>query len=140
MINSGDARKAGEAGGLDVQPRAEARVTTTVLLPAEALTIVAPQPEMLSQLNVELVLGIPSRVYLELLREPGCTVAVTNVGKLRLVDRNTFRSWLEARGKAKRAAAAASGTAPQDDEALSEEELARLGVKPAPRMAVARRR
>jgi len=125
----------------DVRSRMTARVTTTVMLPPDALTIVAPAPEMISQINVEQVLGIPARTYLELLREPECTVTVTSIGKLRLVDRNKFRSWLEVHGKARRTAAAAgaSGAATIDDDMLTVEEQARLGIKPAPRAAAGRR-
>jgi hypothetical protein len=119
--------------------RTMARVTTTVSLPPDALTVVAPSPEMISQINVEQVLGIPSRIYLELLREPGCSVTVTAVGKLRLVDRYVFRKWLEARGKTKRVtgAATASNAAPpaEDDDMLTVEEQVRLGIKPAPKAA-----
>ncbi len=128
------------AGGVfDARSRMTARITTTVMLPADALTIVAPSPEMISQVNVEQVLGLPSRAYLELLREPGCAVTVTSVGKLRLVDRHEFRRWLMARGSAKRAAVAASGKAPSEDDVLTLEEQVRLGIKPAPRPAAGRR-
>jgi hypothetical protein len=122
----------------EARSRVTARVTTTVVLPPEALTLVLPPPEMLSQVNVEHVLGLPVRTYLELLREPGCTIAVTPVGKLRLVDRGTFRRWLEARATAKRAAMAI-GRAPEvDDATLTVEEQVALGVKPAPRAATRR--
>ena len=126
---------------LDGRSRMAARVTTTVMLPPEALTVLAPPPELISQINVEQVLAIPARTYLELLREPDCTIPVTTVGKLRLVDRHTFRNWLEARGKAKRAAASAAArrTAPDEDDVLTVEEQARLGIKPAPRAAAGRR-
>jgi len=125
-----------------LEPRAHmtARVTTTVVLPPDALTIVAAPPEMISQLNVQQVLGIPARVYLELLRERDCPVAVTCVGKLRLVDRNRFRSWLEVRGKARRAAtaAAAAGETVHNDDPLTVEEQVKLGIKPAPRAPTGR--
>jgi len=73
------------------------RVTTTVDLPAEALTIVAAPPEMLSQRNVEAVTGIPARVYLEEIRASGFPLPVIKIGKLRLVDREAFVSHLRSR-------------------------------------------
>lgn len=122
----------------DVRSRMTARVTTTLTLPPDALTVVAPHPEMISQINVEQVLGLPQRTYLELLREPACPVAVTPVGKLRLVDRNKFRGWLEARGKVRRTAVATERPR-EDDDLLAEEEQVRLGIKPAPRTPPGRR-
>ncbi len=122
---------------LEARSRVTARVMTTVVLPPEALTIIAPAPEMISQINVEQVLGIPPRAYLELLREPGCPVEVVRVGKLRVVDRSQLRGWLEVRAKAKRAAAATEA-APDDDQ-LPVEDQVRLGIKPAPRTAARRR-
>jgi hypothetical protein len=124
---------------VDARSRMTARVTTTVVLPPEALTIVAPQPEMISQVTVEHVLGVPSRTYLELLRERDCPVAVTSVGKLRLVDRSLFRGWLEARGKTNRAAAATKMPSPEDDDLLSVDEQTRLGIKLSPTVAKGRR-
>jgi hypothetical protein len=73
---------------------ASATVSMTVALPVAALTFVASLPELISQENVELVLGIPQRQYLEILRLPECTVEVIVCGKLRLVRRVEFVAWL----------------------------------------------
>jgi hypothetical protein len=126
------AHEAAPVEKLDARWCMNARVTTTVMLPPEALTLVAPPPEMISQLNVEHVLGIPSRIYLELLRERGCPIAVTCVGKLRLVDRNEFRSWLSARGKVKRATTTTENNARNAEDPDTVDELDRLGFKPVP--------
>ncbi len=70
----------------DVRSQVTASVTTTFVLPPEAFTVVLPPPVMVSQVNVEHVFGIPQRTYLEILREPGCPIEVTPVGKLRLSE------------------------------------------------------
>lgn len=111
----------------------QASVTTTVVLPPDAVTIVAPHPEMISQLNVEHVLGLSARIYLELLREASCPIAVTPVGKLRLVDRNHFTHWLRQRGKTKRATTTTEKMAPNDEDQLPLAEQVKLGIKLAPR-------
>jgi hypothetical protein len=64
-------------------------------LPADALTITAAPPEMISQRNVEAVTGIPARVYLEEIRSPSFPVPVIKLGKLRLVKRAAFVAYLE---------------------------------------------
>jgi hypothetical protein len=120
-----------------------AHVTATIRLPTVALTVVMRPPDTISQINVERELGLPRRTYLELLREPDCPLDVTCVGKIRLVDRDKFRSWLMARDEAKRAAAAAvaseAAPAAADDDQLTVEEQAKLGIKPAPRTPQGRR-
>ncbi|WP_441287784.1 hypothetical protein ACSRUE_37615 [Sorangium sp. KYC3313] len=70
--------------------------TATLAIPLEGLTLTAPQPEMLSQKNVESVTGIPARVYLDTIRGPGFPLAVTRLGKLRLVQREAFVAYLQA--------------------------------------------
>jgi len=127
-------RRAASPEQTDAPPQLSASVTTTVVLPPDALTVVAPAPDMISQLNVEQMLGIPARTYLELQREPGCPVAITQVGKLRLVDRHEFRRWLVARGKARRAAVVSDKGADSDALPTLEEQM-RLGIKPAARAA-----
>jgi hypothetical protein len=114
-----------------------ARVTTTVAVPADAFTVVLPSPEMISQINVAHVFGLPARTYLELLREADCPIVVTPVGKLRLSDCRQFRGWLERRGGAKRAAA----MAPEDVEAtLTVDEQVALGIRPVPPPTPTKRR
>lgn len=76
------------------QARGRARLTTTIELPLEALTITAAPPAMLSQRNVEAVTGIPARVYLEAIRGSGFPLPVAKLGKLRLVERTVFLSYL----------------------------------------------
>jgi len=129
----------GAAETPDMRSRMTARVTTTVTLPPDALTVVAPHPEMISQINVEQTLGIPVRIYLELLREDDCPLEVTSLGKLRLVHRKQLLRWLPVRGKAKRAAAAIEKVTRDDDDQFTVEEQVRLGVKPAPPTAPGRR-
>ena len=68
----------------------------TVAIPTEALTVVAPPPAMVSQRNVEAVVGVPAKAYLELLRRPGCPLVPVRVGGLRFVDREAFLAWLRA--------------------------------------------
>src|SRR3712207_6406867 len=96
--------------------RGVGRGTTTVELPAEALTIVAAPPEMLSQRNVEAVTGILARVYLEEIRSPAFPLAVLKLGKLRLVDREEFVSYLRSRASppAPRGRPRTSGAAAQE--------------------------
>jgi len=38
---------------------------------------------------------VPSRPYLEAVRDPGFPLAVTRLGKLRIVNRAAFVAWLE---------------------------------------------
>ncbi|WP_437981124.1 hypothetical protein [Sorangium sp. So ce117] len=70
--------------------------TATLAIPLDGLTITAPQPEMLSQKNVEAVTGIPARVFLDTIRAPGFPLPVTKLGKLRLVEREAFVAYLRA--------------------------------------------
>ncbi|WP_437717062.1 hypothetical protein WMF45_11985 [Sorangium sp. So ce448] len=70
--------------------------TATLAIPLEGLTLTAPQPELLSQKNVESVTGIPARVYLDTIRGPGFPLPVTRLGKLRLVQREAFVAYLQA--------------------------------------------
>ncbi|WP_437936881.1 hypothetical protein [Sorangium sp. So ce341] len=70
--------------------------TATLAIPLEGLTLTAPQPEMLSQKNVESVTGIPARVFLDTIRGPGFPLPVTKLGKLRLVQREAFVAYLQA--------------------------------------------
>ncbi|XXX73928.1 hypothetical protein WMF30_40410 [Sorangium sp. So ce134] len=73
-----------------------ATATATLAIPLDGLTITAPQPEMLSQKNVEPVTGIPARVFLDTIRAPGFPLPVTKLGKLRLVQREAFIAYLQA--------------------------------------------
>ncbi|XXY52718.1 hypothetical protein WME91_16440 [Sorangium sp. So ce269] len=73
-----------------------ATATATLAIPLDGLTITAPQPEMLSQKNVESVTGIPARVFLDTVRAPGFPLPVAKLGKLRLVRREAFVAYLQA--------------------------------------------
>ncbi|XYH94643.1 hypothetical protein ACMHYB_43485 [Sorangium sp. So ce1128] len=73
-----------------------AMATATLAIRLDGLTIMAPQPEMLSQKNVESVTGIPARVFLDTIRSPGFPLQVTKLGKLRLVRREAFIAYLQA--------------------------------------------
>ncbi|WP_437827899.1 hypothetical protein [Sorangium sp. So ce1153] len=70
--------------------------TATLAIPLEGLTLTAPQPEMLSQKDVESVTGIPARVFLDTIRGRGFPLPVTKLGKLRLVQREAFVAYLQA--------------------------------------------
>ncbi|XXY44987.1 hypothetical protein WME91_33805 [Sorangium sp. So ce269] len=70
--------------------------TATLSIPLDGLTITAPPPEMLSQKNVEAVTGIPARLFLDTIRAPGFPLPVTKLGKLRLVQREAFVTYLRA--------------------------------------------
>ncbi|WP_437592892.1 hypothetical protein [Sorangium sp. So ce1000] len=72
-----------------------ATATATLAIPLDGLMLTAPQPEMLSQKNVESVTGIPARVFLDTIRAPGFPLRVTKLGKLRLVQREAFVAYLE---------------------------------------------
>lgn len=117
-------RRNGE--GMRAQAKGPARVITTIELPAEALTVIAAPPDLISQRNVEAVTGIPPRVYLDELRAPGFPVAVIKVGKLRLVEREAFLSYLRARASqpVRDAPTAHDGVAAV---------LAEIGLEPAPK-------
>ncbi|MCC6556019.1 MAG: hypothetical protein IT372_23910 [Polyangiaceae bacterium] len=62
---------------------------------AAAVAVAGPAPDLLSQKNVGAITGIPPRVYLELIRSQGFPIAVTRLGKLRLVNRAAFVAYLE---------------------------------------------
>ncbi|WP_437659972.1 hypothetical protein [Sorangium sp. So ce1182] len=79
-----------------VMSNPSATATATLAIPLDGLTITAPQPELLSQKNVESVTGIPARVFLETIRAPGFPLPVTKLGKLRLVRREVFIAYLQA--------------------------------------------
>ncbi|WP_437851483.1 hypothetical protein [Sorangium sp. So ce363] len=73
-----------------------ATATATLAIPLDGLTITAPPPETLSQKNVESVTGIPARVFLDTIRAPGFPLPVMKLGKLRLVQRAAFVTYLQA--------------------------------------------
>jgi hypothetical protein len=70
-------------------------VTAMLAIPNEAIRVTAAPPETISQRNVEASTGVPSRAYLEAVRDPGFPLAVTRLGKLRIVNRAAFIVWLE---------------------------------------------
>lgn len=88
-------------------------LTATIALPADSFTVIASPPELLSQINVEVVIAVSSRVYLETIRAPGFPLAVMKLGKLRLVDRAAFVGWLRSQA----AASSSTSTAPANDSA-----------------------
>ncbi len=63
-------------------------VTIPIEIPRAALTVRASPPEMLSQVNVLSVCGIPPKQYLRMVRS--APVPVVRIGRLRLVDRVGF--------------------------------------------------
>ena len=52
------------------------------------------EPMLVSQRNVEAVLGISARMHLEFCRREDFSPRVLRVGKLRLVDAREYRVWL----------------------------------------------
>jgi hypothetical protein len=76
-------------------PEPATTITATLTIPPNALRVMAPPPDTISQRNVEAVTGIPARVYLEAIRSPGFPVPVTRLGKLRIVTRSAFVAWLQ---------------------------------------------
>lgn len=64
-------------------------------IPMGAITWTAPLPVTLTQKNVEQTTGIPAARFLAIVRRPGFPVPVTELGKLRLVDRVAFVAWLK---------------------------------------------
>jgi len=70
-------------------------VTATLAIPSHAIRVTAAPPDTISQKNVEAATGVPARVYLEAIREPGFPLSVTRLGKLRIVNRVAFVAWLE---------------------------------------------
>lgn len=72
-------------------------VRLEVEVPRSALVTVAPPAEYVSQRTIERELGIDARRYLAIISEPGSTLDVIRVGKLRLVNRLAFIEYLRAR-------------------------------------------
>jgi len=64
-------------------------------IPNEAIRVTAAPPDTITQRNVESATGVPPRAYLEAVRDPGFPLAVTRLGKLRIVNRAAFITWLE---------------------------------------------
>ncbi|UQA59983.1 hypothetical protein [Polyangium aurulentum] len=89
-------------------PEPAATVTATLAIPRDAIRVIAPPPDTISQRNVEAVTGIPARVFLEAVRAPSFPLPVARLGKLRIVKRSTFVTWLE------RGASIAASAAPSD--------------------------
>jgi hypothetical protein len=74
-----------------------------VNLVAETLEAEAPAhdgPHLITQHNVEEVLGMPSRTFLELLRRPGFPLPVMRLGALRGVEHAKLLNWLLSGGAA----------------------------------------
>src|SRR6478752_6647949 len=70
-------------------------VMATLAIPNDAVQVIAAPPETISQRNVEAATGVHARAYLETIRDPGFPLAVTRLGKLRIVNRAAFVQWLE---------------------------------------------
>jgi hypothetical protein len=128
------------AGGASARRRdafMNSTVTATVAIPipVETITVVAPPPELVSQLNVAAVCGIPVRTYLETIRRPGFPLPVTKLGALRLVDRAAFVAWL--REGAALPEPAPAGSDPSD--AQEEKDLLeRMGLEETRKRAIRR--
>ncbi|XXY47163.1 hypothetical protein WME91_44885 [Sorangium sp. So ce269] len=108
--------------------------TATLAIPLDGLTITAPQPEMLSQKNVEAVTGIPARIFLDTIRAPGFPLPVAKLGKLRLVQREAFVSHLQALT----IAPASRRDAEADEHTRVAAVLAAAGLEAVPRACIRR--
>ncbi|WP_437632412.1 hypothetical protein [Sorangium sp. So ce854] len=112
-------------------PRVSSPMATaiaTFAIPLNGLTITAPQPEMLSQKNVESVTGIPPRVFLDTIRAPGFPLPITKLGKLRLVHREAFVTYLQAMASEPES----RRTAEADERTRVAAVLAAAGLEPVP--------
>jgi hypothetical protein len=78
-----------------VPANASAEACVMLAIPNEAIRVTAAPPDTISQRNVEAATGVPSRAYLEAVRDPGFPLSVTRLGKLRIVNRAAFITWLE---------------------------------------------
>ncbi|MGK3986502.1 hypothetical protein WME99_25880 [Sorangium sp. So ce136] len=106
----------------------------TLAIPLDGLTITAPQPEMLSQKNVESVTGIPARVFLDTIRSPGFPLHVMKLGKLRLVRREAFVAYLQTMANDP----ASHRAAEQDERTRVAAVLAAAGLEPVRRARTGR--
>lgn len=79
---------------------------------------------LISQINVEAVLGIPRRIHLENCRRPDFTPRVIRVGKLRMVDAIEYRTWLRSLDRVRDPVSRASAS--EDDASAV---LAELGLR-----------
>lgn len=96
---------------------------------------------LVSQVNVETVLGIPRRTHLEFCRRPDFTPRVIRVGKLRLVDADEYRAWLRVqRGVAPDGLDHPDGADGTDDAAAVLAELGLRPLRPGPSTAARRPR
>ncbi len=122
-------------------PSGKASATLTIQIDPSAVTFTAAPPELVSQRTVLHAVGIPPRVFLELVRAPGFPLDVVRVGKLRLVDRAAFVAWLRARAAAPVDAPANDADHGEDDQdAAVDAVLAELNLeRKVPRTARGRR-
>jgi hypothetical protein len=70
-------------------------VMATLAIPSDAIRVIAAPPDTISQRNVEANTGVPPRAYLEAVRDSSFPLSVTRLGKLRIVNRVAFITWLE---------------------------------------------
>ncbi|MBI4956511.1 MAG: hypothetical protein HY908_31130 [Myxococcales bacterium] len=89
-------------------------ITIPLSLPRTAFVLTPAPPELLSQNNIAEVCGISPKQYVAMLRT--AAVPVTRVGRLRLVERAAFLSWVRATAEAPSAAAALRRTARSEPE------------------------
>ena len=99
-----------------VPANASAEACVMLAIPNEAIRVTAAPPDTITQRNVESATGVPSRAYLEAVRDPGFPLSVTRLGKLRIVNRAAFIAWLE-RG------AFGGGRKEEQDDALEDESV-----------------
>lgn len=109
-------------------------VVVPIAIPRELLTITAAPPAFISQKTSLAVVGITARTFLEMIRAPGFPLAVTPVGKHRLVVTADFVAHLKTLGATAPPAARATTTRPandHDDQEVDELAAELLGRRPA---------
>ena len=75
-----------------------ATIRASIELPAGSVVVQAAAPELVSQKTSEMVLGIGKRAYLDSLPEYRCAGGeVISLGRLRLVNRESYVTWLSER-------------------------------------------
>lgn len=69
-------------------------ITIPIAVPRSSMTIIEAPPDFVSQRNSLKVIATEPRPFLAMLRRPDCPLAITRIGKLRLVPREDLVRWL----------------------------------------------
>jgi len=70
----------------------------SLVIPAGAITLIAPRPAFVSQKTSLNILGIPPDRFLAMVRAPGFPLPVARLGKQRVVDTDAVIAYLRALG------------------------------------------